>query len=32
MRGSDHATHPYRLHIGSGGLRVEKLSREDVER
>jgi circadian clock protein KaiC len=25
MRGSDHDTHPYRLTIGTGGLKVEKL-------
>jgi len=30
MRGSDHDTHPYRLHITAGGLRVEKLSPEEA--
>ena len=29
MRGSDHATNPYRLIIQPGGLKVEKLSREE---
>jgi circadian clock protein KaiC len=29
MRGSDHATNPYRLMIQPGGLKVEKLSREE---
>lgn len=28
MRGSDHDTHPYRLTIASGGLRVEKIAGE----
>jgi hypothetical protein len=32
MRGSDHATTPYRLRIELGGLKVEKLSREEFER
>jgi circadian clock protein KaiC len=27
MRGSAHETHPYRLHIEAGGLRVEKIAR-----
>lgn len=27
MRGSDHATHPYLLRIGSGGLHVEQMPR-----
>ena len=26
MRGSDHDTHPYRLTIAPGGLRVEKMA------
>ena len=30
MRGSDHDTHPYRLQIAAGGLRVEKLSPEEA--
>jgi hypothetical protein len=25
MRGSDHDTHPYRLHIATGGLSAEKI-------
>jgi len=29
MRGSAHETHPYRLEIGSGGLRVERWNAED---
>ena len=29
MRGSSHATHPYRLKIEPGGIKVQKLSRED---
>jgi circadian clock protein KaiC len=32
MRGSQHETHPYRLFIEGGGLRVAKLSPEDAER
>jgi circadian clock protein KaiC len=31
MRGSAHETHPYRLEIGSGGLRVERWSAEAHE-
>jgi KaiC/GvpD/RAD55 family RecA-like ATPase len=30
MRGSQHETHPYRLEIEPGGLRVNKLSPEDA--
>jgi circadian clock protein KaiC len=30
MRGSDHDTHPYRLTIAAGGLRVEKLAGASV--
>jgi circadian clock protein KaiC len=30
MRGSDHETHPYRLDIESGGLKVQKLTAEEV--
>jgi len=26
MRGSAHETHPYRLEIGSGGLKIERWS------
>jgi hypothetical protein len=29
MRGSAHATHPYRLQIGAGGLTVERLSQAE---
>ncbi|HZP48494.1 MAG TPA: circadian clock protein KaiC [Vicinamibacterales bacterium] len=32
MRGSDHATHPYRLVIQGGGLQVERLSAADYRR
>jgi circadian clock protein KaiC len=32
MRGSSHATHPYRLKIEPGGIKVEKLTREEYER
>lgn len=32
MRGSGHAQHPYRLNIESGGLRVQKLSKQDAEK
>jgi circadian clock protein KaiC len=32
MRGSAHETHPYRLDIQSGGLRVQKLSPEEAAR
>ena len=32
MRGSDHAPHPYRLHIEPGGLRVHKLTAGEVAR
>jgi len=31
MRGSDHATHPYRLKIEPGGLKVEELSRAEFD-
>jgi KaiC/GvpD/RAD55 family RecA-like ATPase len=30
MRGSDHETHPYRLDIEPGGLKVQKLTAEEV--
>jgi circadian clock protein KaiC len=30
MRGSGHATNPYRLQIGAGGLQVEKMRPEDM--
>jgi len=30
MRGSEHETHPYRLRIEAGGLRVEKLTAEEA--
>src|SRR3954454_4152877 len=30
MRGSEHDTHPYRLRIEAGGLRVEKLTAEEA--
>jgi circadian clock protein KaiC len=32
MRGSDHEPHPYRLFIEPGGLRVQKMTAEEVER
>ena len=32
MRGSAHEPHPYRLAIQAGGLKVEKLSSEDVQK
>jgi circadian clock protein KaiC len=32
MRGSGHETHPYRLAIETGGLRVTKLTPEEAER
>src|SRR3954451_18111648 len=32
MRGSQHETHPYRLFIEPGGLRVAKMTREEAER
>ncbi len=32
MRGSQHETHPYRLHIEPGGLRVGRLSPEEAGR
>jgi circadian clock protein KaiC len=32
MRGSDHASSPYRLRILPGGLEVDKLSRDEYER
>ena len=30
MRGSDHETHPYRLEIEPGGLKVQKMTPEEV--
>jgi hypothetical protein len=30
MRGSDHEPHPYRLAIEPGGLKVTKLTAEEV--
>ena len=30
MRGSDHETHPYRLDIEPGGLKVQKMTAEEV--
>jgi circadian clock protein KaiC len=30
MRGSDHEQHPYRLHIAPGGLKVQKMTPEEV--
>jgi hypothetical protein len=30
MRGSGHETHPYRLSIEAGGLKVSKLSPEEA--
>ena len=32
MRGSDHEPHPYRLFIEPGGLRVQKMTAEEVDR
>ena len=32
MRGSDHEQHPYRLFIEPGGLRVLKMTPDDVHR
>jgi circadian clock protein KaiC len=32
MRGSDHETHPYRLEIAAGGLRVERLTADEATR
>ena len=32
MRGSEHETHPYRLDIQPGGLKVQKLSPEEASR
>jgi circadian clock protein KaiC len=32
MRGSDHEQHPYRLFIEPGGLRVQKMTSEEVEK
>jgi circadian clock protein KaiC len=32
MRGSDHETHPYRLVIEPGGLKVQKMTAEEVLR
>jgi circadian clock protein KaiC len=32
MRGSQHETHPYRLAIEPGGLRVSRLTPEDAAR
>jgi circadian clock protein KaiC len=32
MRGSDHDTHPYRLGIEPGGLKVEKLTAAEFAR
>jgi circadian clock protein KaiC len=32
MRGSQHETHPYRLHIEPGGLRVARLAPEEAAR
>jgi hypothetical protein len=30
MRGSDHEQHPYRLNIEPGGLKVKKLTPDEV--
>jgi len=32
MRGSEHETHPYRLDIQPGGLKVQKLTPEEASR
>jgi hypothetical protein len=32
MRGSEHETHPYRLAIESGGLKVSKLTPEEASK
>jgi KaiC/GvpD/RAD55 family RecA-like ATPase len=32
MRGSGHATHPYRLAIEPGGLHVTKLTSDEAQR